>query len=165
MTPFNLISDHLEFLPSSEIVNPKEELAAINNSIGWHHYTPACENYLSDSRTSVYVFTRLFEHVVSYAIVRQDGFDARRGYLPFIAVDELFRRQGIGSQLLRHVVKSVTDLGCSTLSLHCRKPTLAFYEAFAKQDGIECRVKEVHPYSDGGQRYEISYFLDFHEKK
>lgn len=60
------------------------------------------------------------------------GYDGHRGWLYSVAVNEQFRRQGVGSRLVRHAEAALTKLGCLKLNLQIREnnaDVTAFYEA------------------------------------
>src|SRR6201996_5116328 len=44
------------------------------------------------------------------------GYDGPRGWIYSLAVDESLRRHGIGTRLVAHVEKTLTDLGCPKLN-------------------------------------------------
>jgi len=60
------------------------------------------------------------------------GYDGHRGWLYSLAVDESWRRHGIGTRLVAHVEEALTALGCPKLNLQvlsAKSDVRAFYEA------------------------------------
>ncbi|MBW9103540.1 GNAT family acetyltransferase [Paraburkholderia phenoliruptrix] len=60
------------------------------------------------------------------------GYDGHRGWLYSLAVDEAWRRHGIGTRLVAHVEAALTALGCPKLNLQvlsAKSDVRAFYEA------------------------------------
>lgn len=60
------------------------------------------------------------------------GYDGHRGWLYSLAVDEAWRRHGIGTRLVAHVEEALTALGCPKLNLQvlsAKSDVRAFYEA------------------------------------
>jgi len=69
------------------------------------------------------------------------GYDGHRGWVYYVAVKPRFRRQGIGSALMRHVEEALADLGCPKLNLQVRvtnDEVIAFYEELGYE--VEERV-------------------------
>ncbi|HZZ81126.1 MAG TPA: GNAT family acetyltransferase [Gemmataceae bacterium] len=59
------------------------------------------------------------------------GYDGHRGWIYSVAVALSHRRQGIGSILIRHVEKLLTDRGCLKVNLQVRASNagvVAFYQ-------------------------------------
>jgi len=64
------------------------------------------------------------------------GYDGHRGWLYSVAVDTLYRRQGVGSRLVRHAEEALKQRGCPKLNLQVRanNPAVtAFYESLGFQ--------------------------------
>lgn len=64
------------------------------------------------------------------------GYDGHRGWLYSVAVDNTFRRRGIGSQLVRHAESALAKLGCPKINLQVRAgnaSVTAFYESLGFQ--------------------------------
>ncbi|WP_341314511.1 GNAT family acetyltransferase [Paraburkholderia sp. IMGN_8] len=60
------------------------------------------------------------------------GYDGHRGWLYSLAVDASLRRHGIGTCLVAHVEKTLTERGCPKLNLQvlsAKADVRAFYEA------------------------------------
>ncbi|RDK04448.1 GNAT family acetyltransferase [Paraburkholderia lacunae] len=60
------------------------------------------------------------------------GYDGHRGWLYSLAVDASLRRHGIGTRLVAHVEKTLTERGCPKLNLQvlsAKADVRAFYEA------------------------------------
>lgn len=60
------------------------------------------------------------------------GYDGHRGWLYSVAVASDRRRDGIGSQLIRHAEQALADLGCPKLNIQVRADNaaiVAFYES------------------------------------
>jgi len=60
------------------------------------------------------------------------GYDGHRGWMYSLAVDESLRRHGIGTRLIAHVEKVLTELGCPKLNLQilsAKTELRQFYEA------------------------------------
>lgn len=62
-----------------------------------------------------------------------------------MAVDERYRRQGIGSFMLSGVVSEAIDLGCDNVRLLARKSVLPFYmeHGFERNNGLETNLGYV----------------------
>jgi len=59
------------------------------------------------------------------------GFDGHRGWVYYLGVDPEFRRQGIGTALMRRVEAQLIGLGCPKINLQIRaqnEEVQAFYE-------------------------------------
>ena len=64
------------------------------------------------------------------------GYDGHRGWLYSVAVDASFRRQGIGTELVRHAEAVLAGLGCPKLNLQVRANNASvagFYESLGFQ--------------------------------
>ncbi|MEK6246065.1 MAG: GNAT family acetyltransferase [Pseudomonadota bacterium] len=53
------------------------------------------------------------------------GYDGHRGWLYSVAVDQSKRRNGIGSKLVRHIVRALHDRGCIKINLQVRSANAA----------------------------------------
>jgi len=59
------------------------------------------------------------------------GYDGHRGWIYSVAVDASYRRQGIGSALVRHMERVLKELGCLKANLQVRmrnREVVKFYE-------------------------------------
>jgi len=68
------------------------------------------------------------------------GWDGHRGWLYSVAVSPAFRRQGIGSMLIRRMEETLKESGCLKLNLQVRAKNaavIAFYES------LGYRVEEI----------------------
>lgn len=79
-----------------------------------------------------------FVAVVDDAIVGtiMAGYDGHRGWLYSVAVDNGYRRQGVGSRLVRYAEVALAKLGCPKLNLQVRannSSVTAFYESLGFQ--------------------------------
>ena len=64
------------------------------------------------------------------------GYDGHRGWLYSVAVAPDRRRDGIGSQLIRHAEQALAQLGCPKLNIQVRADNaavVAFYESLGFQ--------------------------------
>lgn len=60
------------------------------------------------------------------------GYDSHRGWLYSVAVDPKIRLNGLGSSLVQHAEKALTDLGCMKVKLQLlatNEATAAFYKS------------------------------------
>ena len=60
------------------------------------------------------------------------GYDGHRGWLYSVAVDPNKRLNGLGSSLVHHAEKALTDLGCMKVKLQLlstNEATAAFYKS------------------------------------
>ena len=60
------------------------------------------------------------------------GYDGHRGWLYSVAVDPKIRLNGLGSLLVRHAEKALTDLGCMKVKLQLlatNEATATFYKS------------------------------------
>lgn len=60
------------------------------------------------------------------------GHDGRRGYIHHLAVDETYRRQGIGKRLVEECLAALQEAGiqkCHLLIFHENEDGIAFWEA------------------------------------
>ena len=69
------------------------------------------------------------------------GYDGHRGWIYSLAVDPAQRRQGIGTELIRHAERALADLGCAKVNLQVRSSNasvVAFYRSlgFAIEERI-----------------------------
>jgi len=69
------------------------------------------------------------------------GFDGHRGWVYYLGVDPDFRRQGIGTALMRRVENKLAALGCPKLNLQIRadnEEVQKFYEklGFFSEDRV-----------------------------
>jgi ribosomal protein S18 acetylase RimI-like enzyme len=59
------------------------------------------------------------------------GYDGHRGWINYLAVDPLFRRQGLGRELMNRAQHGLQSLGCAKINLQIRRENteaIAFYE-------------------------------------
>jgi ribosomal protein S18 acetylase RimI-like enzyme len=61
------------------------------------------------------------EHLVGTAMA---GYDGHRGWVYYVAVHPQYRRQGIGSALMRKVETTLIEIGCPKLNLQIRAENL-----------------------------------------
>ena len=81
------------------------------------------------------------------------GYDGHRGWLYSVGVDQAKRRNGIGSKLVRHIIRALHDQGCIKINLQVRSANAAlvsFYESlgFKVEDRISMgflRVRDAQP--------------------
>jgi len=69
------------------------------------------------------------------------GYDGHRGWVYYVAVSPKFRRQGIGSALMREVEKRLVQIGCPKLNLQVRvnnAEVVAFYKTLGYE--VEERI-------------------------
>lgn len=69
------------------------------------------------------------------------GYDGHRGWIYSVAVAESHRRRGLGSQLVQHAEKVLTQLGCMKINLQIsegNESVAAFYETLGYS--VEKRV-------------------------
>jgi ribosomal protein S18 acetylase RimI-like enzyme len=69
------------------------------------------------------------------------GYDGHRGWLYAVAVSPEHRRRGTGTQLVKHAMQALKELGCIKVNLQIRstnKEVAAFYESlgFAGEDRL-----------------------------
>ncbi len=69
------------------------------------------------------------------------GYDGHRGWIYSLAVDENYRKQNIGSKLLRHAEKRLSEIGCMKVNLQILKKNVAvkdFYlnSGYAEEERI-----------------------------
>ncbi len=69
------------------------------------------------------------------------GYDGHRGWLYAVAVSPEHRRSGIGTQLVKHAMQVLKELGCIKVNLQIRSTSTevaAFYESlgFAREDRL-----------------------------
>jgi N-acetylglutamate synthase len=75
------------------------------------------------------------------------GHDGRRGYIHHLAVDETFRRRGIGKQLLKNCLKTLDEAGiqkCHLFIFHENEKGSAFWEANGWALRQDIRVMSKH---------------------
>ena len=96
--------------------------------------SPPHNNPVRDIRTKRSVQPDLFlvaiqdDRLVGTAMA---GFDGHRGWVYYLGVDPDFRRQGIGTALMKRVETKLAALGCPKLNLQIRAHNAevqAFYE-------------------------------------
>jgi ribosomal protein S18 acetylase RimI-like enzyme len=69
------------------------------------------------------------------------GYDGHRGWIYSVAVAPTHRRQGIGSQLVTHAERALTDRGCMKINLQVmpeNEKVAAFYTALGYE--VEPRI-------------------------
>lgn len=76
------------------------------------------------------------------------GYDGHRGWLYSVAVDQSMRRSGIGSKLVRHIVRALYDRGCVKINLQVRSANatvVSFYESlgFVVEDRISMGLLRI----------------------
>ena len=95
---------------------------------------PAWNDPVSDIRRKLTVQPELFfiamkdRHLVGTAMA---GYDGHRGWIYYVVVSPDHRRQGIGSALMGHAEKALSNMGCPKLNLQVRASNhevLAFYK-------------------------------------
>jgi hypothetical protein len=60
------------------------------------------------------------------------GYDGHRGWLYTVAVSPQYRRQGIGSQLIKHAEKELIAIGCRKINLQIRASNAEVVEFYKK---------------------------------
>lgn len=80
------------------------------------------------------------------------GYDGHRGWLYSLAVDEAWRRRGIGARLVAHVEQALTARGCPKLNLQilsAKDELRAFYEALGyRADPVISLGKRLGTFAD-----------------
>ena len=101
--------------------------------------SPAHNDPVRDIQNKLQVQPELFlvafadSHLVGTAMA---GFDGHRGWVYYLAVDPDYRRQGIGTALMKSVEASLFKNGCPKLNLQIRADNgavRAFYEKLGYQ--------------------------------
>ena len=77
------------------------------------------------------------------------GYDGHRGWINYLAVDPMHRRQGFARLLVTEVEERMRDLGCAKINLQIRRDNqeaIAFYErvGFA-EDAVVSLGKRLEP--------------------
>jgi ribosomal protein S18 acetylase RimI-like enzyme len=96
--------------------------------------SPPHNNPVRDIRTKRSVQPELFmvaedAHQIVGTVMA--GFDGHRGWVYYLGVDPDFRRQGIGTALMRRAEHKLAAMGCPKLNLQIRahnREVQAFYE-------------------------------------
>ncbi|HET6324133.1 MAG TPA: GNAT family acetyltransferase [Planctomycetaceae bacterium] len=60
------------------------------------------------------------------------GYDGHRGWIYSLAVDPAYRRQKIGTALVRHVERAIEQFGCPKINLQVLSSNAATVEFYAK---------------------------------
>ena len=60
------------------------------------------------------------------------GYEGHRGWLNYLGVLPAWRRQGIGTALVRHALEKLKKLGCPKVNLMVRKSNLQVIEFYKK---------------------------------
>ena len=68
------------------------------------------------------------------------GYDGHRGWIYSVAVNNAFRRRGIGSQLVVHAESALAKLGCPKVNLQVRADNVAV-TAFYESLGFQCEER------------------------
>ncbi len=96
---------------------------------------PAHNDPGNDIRSKLKIQPELFYvaiadgHLVGTAM---SGFDGHRGWVYYVAVHPDFRRQGIGSVLMKKAEKSLLEIGCPKVNIQIRASNAevqSFYES------------------------------------
>ena len=101
--------------------------------------SPAHNDPVRDIQNKMNVQPELFlVALVDFQLVGTSmaGFDGHRGWVYYLAVDHDFRRQGIGSALMKKAEELLVKAGCPKLNLQIRADTAAvraFYEKLGYQ--------------------------------
>lgn len=101
--------------------------------------SPAHNDPLRDIQNKMKVQPELFlVALVDFQLVGTSmaGFDGHRGWVYYLAVDPGFRRQGIGTALMKKAEESLVEAGCPKLNIQIRADNAAvraFYEKLGYQ--------------------------------
>ena len=101
--------------------------------------SPAHNDPVRDIQNKMNVQPELFlVALVDFQLVGTSmaGFDGHRGWVYYLAVDHDFRRQGIGSALMKKAEELLVKAGCPKLNLQIRADNAAvraFYEKLGYQ--------------------------------
>jgi ribosomal protein S18 acetylase RimI-like enzyme len=69
------------------------------------------------------------------------GYDGHRGWLYSVAVSPKLKRQGLGTELIKHAEKALNAIGCTKINLQVRSTNaavVAFYEGLGYE--VEERI-------------------------
>lgn len=64
------------------------------------------------------------------------GYEGHRGWINYLAVDPMYQRQGLATQMMQAIEAKLTALGCPKINLQVRNTNttvIAFYEALGYQ--------------------------------
>ena len=114
-------SDEAQVIALWEIVFP-------NNQSGHNDPRTSIRRKLALQRELFFV-ARIGETVVGTTMA---GYDGHRGWIYSVAVHPIFRRQGIGREMLAHAEKALKSLDCPKINLQVfvtNCDVVAFYES------------------------------------
>lgn len=80
--------------------------------------------YLVDESTTIIMDVIGEKGAINGYIVWEEDEDDNHGHILNLAVDEMFRRQGIGQKLLNHALSSMKSSGMETCELEVRESNL-----------------------------------------
>ena len=126
----------------SFIESDQEEVTALwrmvfPDSSSWNVPEEDIERKLAVQRESFYV-ALIDGELVGTAM---GGYDGHRGWLYYIVVHPQYRRQGIGTSLVKRVEAGLADMGCPKINLQVRATNttvIDFYETLGYK--VEERV-------------------------
>lgn len=111
----------------------------------WHHTTGMGLRHLDDSREGITKFLNrnpstcfVAENDMGIFGVILSGYDGRRGYIYHMAVDDSYRKQGIGRLLLQHAEEALKNEGIHKVALVVFA-TNAIGNAFWEREGYVLR--------------------------
>ncbi len=102
------------------------------------------DKFLKRNPTSCFI--AIEDNIVVGAVIA--GNDGRRGYIYHLAVNPKYRKRGIGTQLVKNVMKSLEELDINKVALLAFKrneAANAFWEkqGFSLREDINYRNKEI----------------------
>lgn len=112
---------------SAEKNIPLYNLMELYTDAGWTSYTKHPETLLSGVQSSLYVYSA-WDNNKLIGFIRVIGDDHTIIYIQDILVHSQYRRHGIGSALLNHIVQKYSHIRQIVLLTDAKDDTIQFYE-------------------------------------
>ena len=75
------------------------------------------------------------------------GYEGHRGWINYLAVDPLYRRQGLGKQLMQALERKLFEMGCPKINIQIRRDNPQAVEFYRRlgftTDEVDCMGKRL----------------------
>lgn len=121
----NISMSTIRFLDEKDI--NLESIMDLYNDAGWTSYTKYPEKLLSGIQSSLYVYSA-WDNNNLIGLIRVIGDNNTIIYIQDLLVHSKYRRYGIGSSLLSHIIRKYSHIRQIVLLTDTKDETIQFYE-------------------------------------